>query len=151
MPRDDECDWCKGTQLVTLFHLQYAGSTDMRIEHVTNEGEVVTRRIPGRITVHCRECTKGEANWQLFKEEDRRKLWTSTHYKSERPNFVNRNYTPFDPTYESYFETYAEGLAWFARLGDRPPALPSLPQRRRNSPAKIIDQIQSITRREPAA
>ena len=121
MSGPDECGWCNGTGHVTLYRKGYEGNSAMIVEELQADGEIVSRRVPGTIAIHCRECRFGEDRYQKFKEEDRRKLWTTRHLMAERPNYLQRNYLTTDPTYTPRFETWAEGIDWFLSLG-RPSA-----------------------------
>jgi hypothetical protein len=121
----DECGWCCGTGLVTLYRKGYEGNPCMTVEDVNyRTGEIIVRRVPGTISIHCRECGIGEHRYQQFKEEDRRKLWTTRHMMSDRRNYVQDNYLTTDPTFRPAFDSDDEAIAWFARLGNPADALP---------------------------
>lgn len=114
----EACDWCGGTKLVTLWHKRFTGDRVMYLEDVDRQtGEVIHRRVPGIVTIHCRECPLGEHAYLQFPEEERRKLWTTRHFASQRPNALQRDYGPTDPTYEARFRTEAAAVRWMASLG----------------------------------
>jgi hypothetical protein len=89
----------------------------MSVEETDEWGEVIWRRVPGTIAIHCRACTLGEYRYGRFKDEDRRKLWTTRHMMSDQRNYIQDNYLTTDPTYRVIFQDYETALEWFVSLG----------------------------------
>jgi hypothetical protein len=113
----DACDWCGGTGLSVLYRRGYTGHGVMSVEETDEWGEVIWRRVPGTIAIHCRACTLGEYRYGRFKDEDRRKLWTTRHMMSDQRNYIQDNYLTTDPTYRVIFQDYETALEWFVSLG----------------------------------
>ena len=124
MQPHESCEWCGGAGLVTLYREGYEGNPTMLVEELGRGGEVVTRRVPGRIAIHCRECGIGEHRYQQFKPEDKSKLWTTRHMLSDRPTYLQQHYRVTDPTYREIFTTWQDAIDWFSRRGNPADVLP---------------------------
>lgn len=151
MPHRD-CDWCDGTGLVTLYREGYDGDTNMIVEELDlRTGEIRSRRVPGRITVHCRQCPFGEGRWQQFKDEDRKGLWTTRHLLGDRPTYVQQHYRFEDPTYRETFATWQEGVDYLSKLGDITTTFPRVPTHTRATPEQVANQLRERAEKESAA
>ena len=148
-----DCQWCEGTGLATLYRKGYEGSTTMIVEEVNRiTGEVKSRRVPGRVTVHCRECQFGEDRWQQFGEDDRRKLWTTRHLMSGRMNYLLEHYQTEDPTYTETFTSLEEGIEYMLSLGNVAKTFPAIPKAPRKITAiDVANQLRERTAKEIAS
>lgn len=145
----DRCDWCRDAYLVTLWHKHFAGDLTMTATAVNHRtGLVSERRVAGRITVHCRECTEGERRYQQFEPEQRQRLWTTRHMEVLCECY---GYITTDPTYRELFSCEEDAIRWAAALGGAAPALPALPKAQRSTPERVADQLRRRAAKEDAA